>query len=247
MTAPVRLELRERIAVVTLNAPPLNLFDLDMRDGLIEALRAVRDVPELGAMVLRAEGRDFSAGADLRQFGSADSILEARRIRWDRDPWGLLWELPVFTIAALHGITLGSGLEMALLCDIRLASADVRLGLPETAIGMIPAAGGTQSLTRALGPYAAAPYVLTGVTLDATESLRRGLIHRVVDDVDGEAVREANRVGSAGRDLVRAARAAIRAAGDLPLEQGLALEKRLARLTASSQESQMLNTPIDRS
>lgn len=235
MTGPVRLELDGAVALVTLDAPPLNIFDLAMRDGLLEALAAVRDVPEVGAMVLRAEGRHFSAGADLSEFGSAESILEARRIRWDRDPWGLLWDLPVPTVAALHGTALGSGLEMSLLCDLRLASPDTRVGLPETKLAMLPAAGGTQSLTRALGPHSALPLVLSAVTLDAAEAARRGVVHRVVDDVEAEARLVAEQLAGLGRGLARAARTALHAAVDLSLADGLAVERRLARRWRSRQ------------
>ena len=233
MTDPVRLELDGPVAVVSLDAPPLNLFDVNMRDALLGAIGAVADIAEVRAMVLRAEGRHFSAGADLSEFGSAESILEGRRIRWDRDPWGPLWDLPVPTVASLHGITVGSGLEMALLCDLRLASPDTRLALPETKLAMLPAAGGTQSLGRALGPSAAVPLVLSADTLDAAEAERRGVVHRVVDDVDDEALRTASRLARLAPRVAVAARRALHAAGDLPLDQGLALEKRLARLAAA--------------
>ncbi|MEZ5260972.1 MAG: enoyl-CoA hydratase/isomerase family protein [Acidimicrobiales bacterium] len=79
----------------------------------------------------------LSAGADLSEFGSADSVFEARRIRWDRDPRGPLWSLPQPVVVALHGYSLAAGLEMALLCDVRLAAADTVVGLPETRLGML--------------------------------------------------------------------------------------------------------------
>jgi enoyl-CoA hydratase/carnithine racemase len=226
---PLDLTLDGPLAVVSLNAPPLNLFDVAMRDELLGALQAVNDIGDVKAMVLRAEGRHFSAGADLAEFGSAASIFEARRIRWDRDPWGLLWELRVPTVAALHGTALGSGLEMALLCDLRLAAPDTMLGLPETKLGMLPAAGGTQSLTRAIGPHPAVPIIALGTPLGAGEAAARGLVHEVVDDVDGMARRRAEQLALLDRDALGAARRALRAAADLPLDAGLAYEKRLAR------------------
>lgn len=221
------------LAVVTLNAPPLNIFSLAMRDALIEALHAVNDIDDVRAMVLRAEGRHFSAGADLSEFGTAESIMEARRIRWDRDAWGLLWDLRVPTVAALHGTALGSGLEMSLLCDLRIASPDTIVGLPETKLGMLPAAGGTQSLTRAVGPHQALPIVALGTSLDANEALARGLITEVADEVEATARERALELARLDPSTLRAARRALRAAGDLPLDQGLALEKRLARLTVA--------------
>ncbi len=229
MTDHVSLSIEAgSIAVVSLDNPPLNVFDLAMRDGLIEAFAAVADIPDIRAMVLRAEGKHFSAGADLSEFGSAETIMEGRRIRWDRDPWGPLWDSPVPTVAALHGIAVGSGLEMAMLCDIRLASPETKVGLPETKLGMLPSAGGTQSLTRAIGPHQAVPLIATSATVDAHEALRRGVVHQVVHDVDGAALDLAQRWSGTDVAVLRAARRALRASGDLPLAAGLSLEKTLA-------------------
>jgi enoyl-CoA hydratase/carnithine racemase len=227
----VLLEVVDGVATVTLNRPDkLNIFNLAMRDALIEAVTAVRDLPGVGAMVLRADGPHFSAGADLAEFGTAEHALEARRIRWDRDPWGVLWDLPYPTIAALHGVAMGSGLEMSLLCDVRIAAPDTRLGLPETRLGMLPAAGGTQSMTRAIGPHAALPLIASSRTFGAAEAVSLGLVHRVVEDVDAEAAAVGARWVAMGTALTGAARRALHAAGDLPLEAGLALEKRLAAM-----------------
>lgn len=231
MADEVLLELGDDgIAVVSLHRPDkLNIYNLAMRDALIEAVAAVRDWPDARAMILRADGPHFSAGADLAEFGTAESILDARRIRWDRDPWGPLWDLPCPTVAALHGIAVGSGLEMALLCDFRLATPTTRVGLPETKLAMLPAAGGTQSLTRAIGPHAALPVVATARTIDATEAVRLGIIWRLADDVEAEALALARQLAALDPLVASAARRALHAAGDLPLPAGLALEAQLAR------------------
>lgn len=228
MNEPVDLVFDGPVAVVTLNNPPLNIFNLAMRDELIGAFTAIDDVTEVRAAVLRSEGRHFSAGADLSEFGSAPSIFEGRRIRWDRDPWGLLWDLRVPIVAAITGTALGSGLEMSLLCDLRVAAPDAVLGLPETKLGMLPAAGGTQSLTRAVGPAAALPHVALADPVTGVEAARRGLVHEVADDPDGRARGLAHRLAGLDPVVVAAARRALRAAGDLPLEQGLDVEAGLA-------------------
>ena len=231
MTDRVHLDIRDDgVAVVTLDHPPLNVYDLEMRDGLIEAITAVRDTPDLRCMVLRAAGTHFSAGADLSEFGSADSIFEGRRIRWDRDPWVPLSELSIPTVAELHGYAVGSGLEMSLLCDLRVASDDVVVGLPETKLGMLPAAGGTQSLTRAIGADAAAPVVLTGRNLDASEAVARGIVHHIVDRGALEASVDALALQLAAIDaeVMGALKRTLRGAYDLPLADGLELERRLA-------------------
>ncbi|HEV2368510.1 MAG TPA: enoyl-CoA hydratase/isomerase family protein, partial [Acidimicrobiales bacterium] len=184
----VTLGVDEGVAVVRLTHPPLNIYDLAMREELIEAFSAVRDDPGARALVLAADGASFSAGADLSEFGTAESVFEARRIRWWRDPWLPLVDSPKPSVAALHGHTLGAGLEMALMCDFRLATADARLGLPETRLGMLPSAGGSQTLTRLLGPGRALPIVMRGETYDAAEAARLGLVDGVVEDADAAAL-----------------------------------------------------------
>ena len=228
----VRLTVEDDVAVITLDHPPLNIYDLEMRDALVEALGAVADHPDARALLLRAEGRNFSAGADLSEFGTAPTIIEARRIRGDRDPWVPLWELPQPTVVALKGHALGAGLEMALLCDFRLADVGTRPSLPETGLGMLPSAGGTQSLLRTLGPARARPLVLTGVTFDPA------LVARIVDDaedVDIAAAAVARRLAALPVAAARAAKRAARAALDLPLGEGLHTEKALARSVRAGQ------------
>lgn len=228
---PVRLEVEaDGVAVVSLHRPDkLNIYNLAMRDALIEAFTAVADDPGVRALLLRADGRHFSAGADLSEFGSAGSVMAARGIRWRRDPWIPLWTLPQPTVVALHGYALGAGLEMALLCDVRLAAPDTKVGLPETRLGMLPSAGGTQSLVRAIGPAAALPLILTAATIDAQEAVRRGVLAGVVDDVEEEARAVASRLAGLPSAVARATRRALRAAVDLPLAEGLDVERRLAR------------------
>ncbi len=228
MADRVRLELDGPVARVVLDHPPLNIFDLAMRDALIGALQAVRDITDLRAMVLAADGRHFSAGADLTEFGSAESIVEARRIRWDRDPWALLADLPVPTVAALNGVALGSGLEMSLLCDLRIASPTARLGLPETKLGMLPAAGGTQSLTKVVGPDAAVPIVAIADEIEPERALAIGLVTELADDPDRTALDRAAELAALDPGAVAALKRCLRTAADLPLEAGLAVERRLA-------------------
>ena len=218
------------VATVEISNPPLNIYDLEMRDGLIEAISAVRDNPDVRALLLRSEGQHFSAGADLTEFGSASSIFEARRIRWDRDPWLPLLALSVPSIASIKGYTMGSGLEMALLCDVRIAADNTVLGLPETKLGMLPAAGGTQSLTRILGPHAASPLILTGRDLAASEALELGIVTELVDpaDLDGAAEELAQQLALIDPLIAMKLRRCIAAASDLPLSLGLDLERRLS-------------------
>lgn len=173
------------IALVTLDRPSvLNAFNTRMRDELIEVLRAVADDVEVRALVLRGAGVAFCSGADLTEFETAPSPFLARRIRAARDAFGSLGSLTIPKLAVLHGHTIGSGLELALMCDIRIASARARFSMPEAQLGLVPAGGATHSLVRTIGPAASLDLLLTGRTIGARESLRMGLVHRVVADHD---------------------------------------------------------------
>lgn len=219
------------IARVILNRPEvLNAYNTVMRDELWEVLSAVREDADVRAVVFSGAGRAFCAGADLREFGQAPSPTAGRRIRFARDVWTLLHGLDVPTVAALHGHVFGSGLEMALLCDLRVAAEGTEFGMPEVQLGLIPAAGGTQTLSRVCGIGTALDLLLTGRRIDAAEGLRLRLVEWVVPAEQLLARAEEMAAGLAALDpeAVRSVRRAVREGQDLPLEQGLRLEARLA-------------------
>ena len=170
------------VAEIALNRPRvLNAYNMQMRDDMSQALEAVRDDPDVRCVLLRGEGdRAFCTGADLTEFGTAPSRVIARQVRWERDVWGQFLSLDKPIVAALHGYVIGSGIEMAMLCDIRIASEDSVFGLPEAALGMLPAAGGTQTIPRTVGRSRALEALLGNERMDAAKSLEIGLVHRVV-------------------------------------------------------------------
>ena len=223
------------VATVTLNNPPLNIYDLEMRDGLIEAITAVRDHPDARVLVLQTEAKHFSAGADLSEFGSAESIFHARRIRWDRDPWLPLLALPIPTLAVLKGFAIGSGMEMAMLCDLRIAASGTIMGLPETKLGMLPAAGGTQSLTRLIGPDKASPLILTGRNIEVDEAHQLGIVNEIVspETLQDRVNAISQRLIAMNPKVVANLKRCIFASSDLPLDQGLKLESELSQSTVS--------------
>src|SRR5262249_49159256 len=151
-----------------------------MRDDLFAALGAVDEDPEARVLVLRGAGRAFSTGGDLREFGTAPSPVAARRVRFARDVWGRLLDVRAATIAGIHGWAAGGGMEMAWLCDVRIAARDARVVLPETGLGMIPGVVGTQTLPRHVGVARALDVTLTGAPLDARAAHAIGLLHAVV-------------------------------------------------------------------
>ncbi len=233
MTAetPVLFEKDGAIAWITLNRPAvLNALDLRMRDELWTALGAVRADPDVGVVILRGAGeRAFSAGADLNDFGTAPSFIEARRARLERDLWGLLLAIEKPLIAAIQGYALGAGLELGLLCDLRIASDDARLGLPEVGLAYMPTAGGSQTLPRTIGRGRALHMVLSGEPASAAEALAMGIVQWVVPRAElyEAAAALARRVLARPQTAVRLAKAADVRGADLPLPDALRLEAML--------------------
>ena len=227
----ITYEKKDDVGYVTLNRPQaLNVYNIQMRDELYQVLGAIQDDPEVRAVIFRGAGdRAFCAGADLSEFLTAPSPFIARQVRWERDIWGLFLSIAKPLIAALHGYVLGSGIEIALCCDIRLASEDAQFGLPEVGLGIIPAAGGTQTLPRAIGRAEASEMLLTSRWITAEEAHRLKLVNQVVSRTDllPAAERLANRIKGYSPTAVTAAKQAITRGLDMSLEQGLELEARL--------------------
>jgi len=217
---------------VTLNRPQaLNVYNIQMRDDLYQVLMAIKDDPEVRVAVFKGAGeKAFCAGAYLSEFLTAPSPVVARQVRFTRDVWGLFLNIPQPLIAVLHGYVLGSGIEIALCCDIRIASEDACFGLPEVGLGIIPAAGGTQMLPRTVGRAKALELLLTNRWVDAKEALEMGLVNQVVSkDKLLQTVEEmAKKVASYDPMAVRNAKQAVVRGLDLALSEGLDLEKRLA-------------------
>jgi enoyl-CoA hydratase/carnithine racemase len=229
--ATVRYQVRGAVGIVSLDRPErLNAYDTAMRDDLHAVLGAADADPGIRVLVLRGRGPAFSTGGDLREFGSAPSPYIARQVRWQRDVWGRLLRLRAVTVAAVHGLAVGGGMEMALLCDLCVAADDARFSLPETGRAMIPGVGATQTLPRRVGAGRALELVLAGRWLDAPQAAALGLVARVVPRarLEAEALAVARRLARVPPAAALAARRCVRAAHDLPLESGVALERRLA-------------------
>jgi len=220
------------IARMTLNrSEALNAYNIKMRDELYQVLTAIKDDHEVKVTILKGAGeKAFCAGADLSEFLTAPSPVVARQVRWERDVWGLFLSLPQPLIAALHGYVLGSGIEMALCCDIRIASEDTRFGLPEVGLGIIPAAGGTQTLPRTTGRGKALEMLLTNRWIDAEEAYGAALVNRVVprERLIESVEKLAEKIASYDSYAVRYAKEAVLRGLDLPISEGLALEKLFA-------------------
>lgn len=230
-------EKNNGIGYITLNRPQaLNTYNIKMRDELYQVLGAVKEDPEVKVAVFRGAGeKAFCAGADLSEFLTAPSPVIARQVRWERDVWGLFLSIAQPLVCALHGYVLGDGLEIALFCDLRLASEDAQFGLPEPGLGIIPAAGGSQTLPRNIGRAKALEMLLTGRWLKADEAYRLGLVNQVVarSDLWPAAERLAGKISAHSMAAVSGAKRAVTRGFDLSPEQGLELEARLSHTVLS--------------
>ena len=222
---------------LTLNRPQrLNSVHMAMRDELWAMLSMLRDDPTVRVAVLRGAGdRAFSAGADITEFGSAPSYLQAREARQGRDLWGVMSRLPIPLIAAVHGFAYGAGLEMSMYCDLRVASEDARFALPEVTLGYIPSAGGTQTLVRHTHLGDALLMATGGEPVSAAEAYDLGFVHAVVprEDLESTARAWAQRLAEHDPVALRATKRAVTEGLDLTLADGLALERRLAAAAAA--------------
>lgn len=193
MTQAVRVDHHGDVAVLVIDSPPVNALSHAVRQGLTDALAAVVADPEVRAIVIRAEGRTFPAGADIAEFGKPPV-----------DPWlpevcNRIEASPKPVVAALHGTALGGGFEVALAAHWRIALASAKVGLPEVTLGILPGAGGTQRTPRLIGAEQAMAMMISGKPLDAAQAMSMGLIDRVVeDDLPGAAIALARALVDAG-------------------------------------------------
>ena len=229
-------QLRGAVAHISLNRPQVvNAYNVQMRDDFSEALAAVQLDPDVRTLLITGEGRGFCAGADLTEFGTAPSQVVARQVRWERDVWGQLVNLHKPIVAAVHEYCIGSGLEIALLCDIRLAATGTVFALPEVQLGMIPAAGGTQTLPRAIGTSQAMDLLLTGRRIESEEALFTGLVTRLSspESLMEDAWKLADELAELPSEAVAAMKQVLRQGMDLDLPKALELERRVAARLAS--------------
>jgi enoyl-CoA hydratase len=236
--ALVLVERDDPIAVVTLNRPDrLNALSDELMEELVSALVELDGDDAVRCIVVAGNERAFAAGADIGEMADASAMdmLYARRVeRWDaiRNLWTPL-------VAAVSGFCLGGGNELAMSCDLIVASETAKFGQPETSLGIIPGAGGTQRLTRAVGKAKAMDVILSGRMLDAREAERAGLVARVVAKEAwlDEAKRVARDIASKGPVAQRLAKEAVNRAFNTTLDHGLEHERRLLYLAFASEDA----------
>lgn len=175
MSEVVKLERHDEVGIVTVNSPPVNALSAAVRGGILECIKAAIADPAIKGIVLTCAGRTFIAGADITEFGKPPKPPALN------DVLAEIENSPKPVVAAIHGTALGGGLEVALACHFRVAVKEAKLGLPEVKLGLLPGAGGTQRLPRAVGPELAVKMIVGGDPIGAPEALKHGLIEEIVE------------------------------------------------------------------
>ncbi|MBW2369900.1 MAG: enoyl-CoA hydratase/isomerase family protein, partial [Deltaproteobacteria bacterium] len=196
MTDMVDLEKHGRIAVLTVNNPPVNALSFGVRDGLYDGLKQTIGDETVDAVVIVCAGRTFIAGADIMEFGKPP------RGRGHLEIYDTIEGAGKPVIAAIHGTALGGGLEVALTCHMRVAVSSAKFGLPEVKLGLLPGGGGTQRLPRVVGPEKALEMIVIGNPIGSEDALASGLIDEIVTgDLTQGAVAFAEKVVAEGRPM----------------------------------------------
>jgi len=224
-------------AIVALNRPHvLNAYNMQMRDDLFEIIQSIKDDDDVKSVLISGQGRAFCSGADLTEFGTAPSQVIAREVRWKRDVWGQLHSLNKPVISALHGYCIGSGLELALLSDIRISSPETKFSMPEVQLGMIPAAGGTQTLPRHSSVSSGVELLLTGRIFTAEEALKLKLITRIVPPhkLTETALNICQNLSRVPMNILSATKLALRESTDLEMGAAVSIGSRQYLRTLNS-------------
>jgi enoyl-CoA hydratase len=220
----ILIERNEHAGIVTLNRPKeFNALNFQLVDELINALEELDNDTEIRCIIVTGTGeKAFAAGADIKEMAERPSneIIDSFNI------WHRIKSITTPMIAAVGGYALGGGCELAMMCDIIIASENARFGLPEILLGVIPSAGGTQRLTRTIGKYRTMEMILTGQQVTAQEMAAHGLVNRVVPKGEhlNASLNLAREIAAHAPIAVRQAKQAILAALETPLDEGLNIE-----------------------
>jgi enoyl-CoA hydratase len=227
-TQTIIVETRGRVGIVRLNRPQaLNALNSMLKDELLAAAESFDADAAIGCILIAGSDKAFAAGADIKEMAdksyfdlfSADFTADYERLTRVRKP----------IIAAVAGLALGGGCELAMMCDIIIAADSAKFGQPEIKLGVIPGMGGTQRLTRAVGKAKAMDLILTGRMMDAVEAERCGLVARVVPAASlmEEALKAAETIAAMSLPAVQTAKEAVNRSLEIPLAEGLRFERRV--------------------
>ncbi|WP_037917438.1 enoyl-CoA hydratase/isomerase family protein [Actinacidiphila yeochonensis] len=228
----VTLEVENGVGTLRVDRPPMNALDSTVQDRLKELAEEAAARKEVRAVVVWGGPKVFAAGADIKEMREMSYQDMVDRSRGLQDAFSAVARIPKPVVAAINGYALGGGCELALCADVRFAAHDARLGQPEILLGLIPGAGGTQRLSRLIGPSRAKDLIFTGRMVGAEEALALGLVDRVVpEDAEAGVYQQARawaeRLARGPAYALRAAKEAVDGGLDADLTTGLALERTL--------------------
>lgn len=233
------VERRERVAIITINRPEKrNALNIQTREDGAAALDELREDSSVGVVVFTGAGdKAFVAGADIAEFAGRTAITQ-REVMLGRSLFTAIDSFPKPVIAMVNGYCLGGGCELALACDLRIASESASFGQPEINLGIIPGGGGTQRLTRLVGEGKAMELILTGDIIDARTAFNLGLVNMVVPaaDLEAKTMEIANRISEKSPIALRMAKEAVKVASRSNLDEGLRREVDLFALCFSSED-----------
>lgn len=239
MYETIKYEVKDGIAFLTINKPEvLNVLDRQVLSEINEVVMAVSEDTEVKALIITGEGRAFVAGADI----AAQSNLDVEGGRcWGQNGSGIFRRLELLnipTIAAVNGFALGGGCELAMACDMIIASDKAKFGQPEVGLGIIPGFSGTQRLTRRVGKSRAMEMILTGDMIRATEAFEIGLVNKVVapEDLIEEAIALAKRIMKNAALAVKYSKAAITRGTEMDIDSAIALENELFAMCYATED-----------
>jgi enoyl-CoA hydratase/carnithine racemase len=227
MSELVSLQVEAGIGTIRLQRPPVNALNFEIQDGLHAAALEATGRRDVAAVIIYGGEKVFAAGADVKEMQAMTYTDMVDRSAALQAAFIAIARIPKPTVAAITGYALGAGCELALACDFRVAADDAKLGQPEVALGVIPGAGGTQRLSRLIGPARAKDMIFTGRPVPAAEALRIGLVDEVVapDQVYPAARARAQVYVGGPAYAIRAAKEAIDRGLEVDLETGLEIER----------------------
>ncbi|HYA57217.1 MAG TPA: enoyl-CoA hydratase-related protein [Thermoplasmata archaeon] len=214
------------VEILVLKNPPVNAISTTLMRDLEGQVKALAEDPKVRAVIITGDGQYFSAGADLKEMATLDLSTAPEIVRRGHALFKSIAELKPPVVAAINGLAVGGGLELALSCDIRVAGESAKLGAPEVVYGLMPAYGGTQRLPRLIGLAKAKELIFTGAMISAAEALKIGLVNRTVPS--GQELRAArdlaHTIAQKAPKAVQAAKRAMREGIERPLTEGIAFE-----------------------
>ena len=234
----IQTQIENGVGLITLNRPQaLNALNAELAREIAEAVDAMEADNQVSVVVITGSDRAFAAGADIKEIKDK-TFIDVFSGQFITKHWERIASARKPTIAAVSGHAIGGGCELALMCDILIAAECARFSLPETKIGIIPGAGGTQRLTKAVGKALAMDMILTGRILTAEEARAAGLVARVVQDGTQvqAALEMAGQIAKASQPILMLAKEAVNKAFETHLAEGIHLERRLLYATFATED-----------